>query len=1057
MPTKIEILRVSTGAAMSTAGKFKVITAPNDVFLETDVGDFAIYSTNGVFVGALPAGVVGKAHMKFDEEGIVANEPISALAGVSGDVRTGSIVPIMSAAGIQIDSGAGTIRLDSVVVDNNHVTCDDLTTVTVTGASNVTTVQLTLPTATVTCPTGMTAVRLAPASPLLDIQNTDGSDSTLRVRNITVNNITTDDSAALHVADSLLVDADIEIGTTMRVHGASVLDSTLRVDGASLTLGDGSSSSIVVSAPYLGISALTQVPFLRFDSGTVLDNNTWGARNAARATFGGFPAFYEGNGIVLKDITTGPAAGLTSAMCVRNLNGSVTTVFVDNGLMTRHAPTVAGPSTLVDATGAKTATTFVNVRNDLECSVQIAAPSYRLLGSLTADEVLLTAPAAGLTVDKRVIAPMYRIAAEADLTPIAGGGTEFSTKINVPQIVLRNASNATTVATHQTDSDGSARIVAPTLRLAGDMEVQLRPTAGGTQITPGVLDLSYNTALASIAYLRVMADETGLRLYTPRLYFEGTSSSLISSVSTGTLTMSNLPTLSLNGICTITATTALSKTKTSIVADTLELGTTIKKTIIPEAGGVLLGPESDFTLRSATRLALQSATSVDFVMRKQPTATSTDTTYTTFKFQAGSKGELRLNGRDIGLTPYDALGGAVSSSVADINAWYTYRDSAGADLFRARRYDNGRPFLLSTDAPTTLVPTPINSFVIPGFVNSLFSGTASTTYVNPLGGTLAFQGAWVDITVISQAGAGAALSLRHLQTVLLNGNQTDRRPAVWRLFARDSETSSVVTDWKLVMQGGTSEITYPSDRELPVYAAYRLAVSIVTSGDEVRLSALNMWGVNAALTPVPQSSFTGQHYTVPASGVDASELRPGMVVVSSGEHDSINTGGFKARGGRSSITSDAALPRVMLTDQAADRRVFGVVDSWRNNEWVNYVDKRLLVNSLGEGAVLVCSKNGPIRNGDLLQTSSVRGYAERQDSDCICSYTVGKATMDCDFEPKLVPKMRVVVDERGVPAMDSDGLVIWEPTGETEREYDTLRMTSQGVTVAMISVVYMSG
>jgi hypothetical protein len=353
----------------------------------------------------------------------------------------------------------------------------------------------------------------------------------------------------------------------------------------------------------------------------------------------------------------------------------------------------------------------------------------------------------------------------------------------------------------------------------------------------------------------------------------------------------------------------------------------------------------------------------------------------------------------------------------------------------------------------------VNAFVISGFANSLFSGTSTTSYNNPLGGSLTFQGAWVDITLIPAAGTGTSLSLRYLQTVLLNSNQTDRRPAVWRLFARETEASSLtpVSDWNLIMSGGTSEITYPSDRELPVYGAYRLAVSIVTSGDEVRLSALNMWGVNAALTPAPQSSFTGQHYTVPATGADATEFRPGMVVVSSGEHDSINPGGFKARGGASSIRSDSALPRVMLTDKSADKRVFGVVDSWKNNGWAAFVDKRLLVNSLGEGAVLVCSRNGPIRNGDLLQTSSVRGYAERQDSDCICSYTVGKATMDCDFEPVLVPKMRVVVDERGVPALDTDGLVIWEPTGETEREYDTLRLASQGVTVAYISCVYFCG
>jgi len=1025
---------------MSTQGRFRVTAAPNDVFVGTAVGDFAISSTNGVFLGALPAGVTGEAHIKLDEEGVVVNQAISALAGLSGDIRTGSITPLISAAGIQVSSGLGTIRLDSVVVDDASVTCSDLTVATVAGATNVTTAALTLPTATLTCPATMTAVRLAPTAALLDVATTASGPATLRVDTVTVQNVTTGSAAALHVAVPLRVDADLDIGTTALIRGAATLNSTLTVQGATLTHGTGAVATLTVAAPYLGISALTQVPNLRFGAaGAVLDGNTWGSRYAARATYFGAGAFFEGNGVVLVDGTT-PTA---SPVCVRHISGTVSSVYVDNGLMARYAPTVAGTCTLVDSTGALTATTSVNTRNDLQSSVQVAAPSYRLLGAGTANEVLLTAPPEGLTSDKRIIAPTYRLGTSsgADLTPVTGGGTQFSTLVNVPQIVLRNVANAATFTTHQTDSDGAARVIAPYLRLAGTgAAVELQPTGTGTRVTPGVLDLSYNTTQATIAYLRVEAAEVGLRLYTPRLYLESGATSLLSSAATGTLTTSNMPTLSLNGVCSIAATSASGKTTTSVVADALTFGTTIKTTLTPEADGVLLGPGADFTVRATTRVSLQSPTTIGLVLRRP------DATYARFDFAAGSKGEMRINGRDAGLTPYDSLASATKTGAPDVNSWYTYKDAADNTVFRARRYD-----LSATLKPFDVAPsTP--AFSIPGFVDSTFTGTSTTTYINPLGGTATFRGGWVDLKL------PVAVSLKRLQTVLQSANQVDSRPAVWRLFARNGEPGPIeVTDWVEVLRGGTSDITDPSDKEAPVYNCYRLAVSLVTSGTEVRVAALNLWGVDAAPTTVPQNSFTGQHWTVPGSGTDASEFRPGMVVVATGEHDSVDFGGFKARGGVSSITSAAALPRVALTGTARDRRAFGVVDSWRDNVWVPFADRRLVVNSLGEGAVLACSSNGPIRNGDLLQTSAVRGYVERQDSEFVASYTVGKATMDCDFKPRLVPCMRIVVDAAGVPETDDDGLVIWEPTGETERAYETLLLLTQGVAVARVSCVYKCG
>ena len=95
------------------------------------------------------------------------------------------------------------------------------------------------------------------------------------------------------------------------------------------------------------------------------------------------------------------------------------------------------------------------------------------------------------------------------------------------------------------------------------------------------------------------------------------------------------------------------------------------------------------------------------------------------------------------------------------------------------------------------------------------------------------------------------------------------------------------------------------------------------------------------------------------------------------------------------ITYEDAVPIVELSRRKKDKRIFGVFGlptRISNNK------NRLIVNSVGEGAICVANSNGNIENGDYLQSSDLLGYAERQDDDILHNYSVAKATMDCNFE-----------------------------------------------------------
>jgi hypothetical protein len=95
------------------------------------------------------------------------------------------------------------------------------------------------------------------------------------------------------------------------------------------------------------------------------------------------------------------------------------------------------------------------------------------------------------------------------------------------------------------------------------------------------------------------------------------------------------------------------------------------------------------------------------------------------------------------------------------------------------------------------------------------------------------------------------------------------------------------------------------------------------------------------------------------------------------------------------IAIEDAIPVVALSRKKKDKRVFGVFGATKrstNNK------NRLIVNSIGEGAICVSNTNGNIENGDFLQSSDLLGYGEKQDDDLLHNYTIGKATIDCNFE-----------------------------------------------------------
>jgi len=210
-------------------------------------------------------------------------------------------------------------------------------------------------------------------------------------------------------------------------------------------------------------------------------------------------------------------------------------------------------------------------------------------------------------------------------------------------------------------------------------------------------------------------------------------------------------------------------------------------------------------------------------------------------------------------------------------------------------------------------------------------------------------------------------------------------------------------------------------------------------------------------------SFTGQHICFPEGSMEKG------LVVSANKNKYMNLNGPLTTGS-DAIRSSEALPVISLSNVANDRTVFGVVDHFeqigttrtqKSGATITQQDKetgdnRVVVNSLGEGAIWVVNTNGNVASGDLLTTSHLPGYAQRQDDDILTNYTVAKSTMDCDFDPQELPNQVILKDVDGNNVLDSYGRLQWvdDPEGVTTLNYITRYLDVSGTPTDEANAVY---
>ena len=124
----------------------------------------------------------------------------------------------------------------------------------------------------------------------------------------------------------------------------------------------------------------------------------------------------------------------------------------------------------------------------------------------------------------------------------------------------------------------------------------------------------------------------------------------------------------------------------------------------------------------------------------------------------------------------------------------------------------------------------------------------------------------------------------------------------------------------------------------------------------------------------------------------------GRIVIATGKiatDTSDKEGNWEIKYDKEGLTIEDAVPMIKLSRTKKDKRVFGVLGDPKRS---NSREERMIVNSVGEGGIMVINSNGNIENGDYIQSSGILGYGEKQDDDLLHNYTVAKATIQVDFE-----------------------------------------------------------
>ena len=149
--------------------------------------------------------------------------------------------------------------------------------------------------------------------------------------------------------------------------------------------------------------------------------------------------------------------------------------------------------------------------------------------------------------------------------------------------------------------------------------------------------------------------------------------------------------------------------------------------------------------------------------------------------------------------------------------------------------------------------------------------------------------------------------------------------------------------------------------------------------------------------------FTGQHRSLTNKNLNKEYY--GLIVVSSGKFINLDNS-IKPK-------INESLCVVELSKENNSKNVYGIIsnkeensDNFRTYKLGGFGQKlkkssinedRIIINSLGEGAIWVCNKNGSFNNGDYITSSVITGYGVKQDDNILYNYTVAKITCNCDF------------------------------------------------------------
>ena len=191
------------------------------------------------------------------------------------------------------------------------------------------------------------------------------------------------------------------------------------------------------------------------------------------------------------------------------------------------------------------------------------------------------------------------------------------------------------------------------------------------------------------------------------------------------------------------------------------------------------------------------------------------------------------------------------------------------------------------------------------------------------------------------------------------------------------------------------------------YQVFNLDFSVTSSTGNMSRVA----GITGDGSYVDLWTFTGQHKSKSINDTIYNNIDDyiGLICCSTGEYATYNFDTETCNSNKEGITINDSMPVIDLTTTKKDKKVYGVISNKEDTDRTMGYGRfesvlpnsndchRVIVNSIGEGAIWIVNTNGNLENGDYIQSSDVIGHGEKQDSEFLANYTVAKITCDCDF------------------------------------------------------------